>query len=521
MKKVVSYVRVSSEKQVEQGLSIPAQTKAIQKYAQENGLTIIREFIDEAETAKSVNRPKFLEMISCAKKNHTTIDGILVWKFSRFARSREDSVIYKSLLNKVGVPLISITEGVDDTPSGKMLEGIIEVMDEFYSNNLAQETKRGMVENATRGHSNGGACPYGYQRVTYEDNGRKRTRFEIQNIQAPVVKRMFAMSDKNVGCLEIARSLNSGGTKTAKGKLWSGSRVHGILTNEKYTGTYVWNKKSNNPEEVIRVENAHPAIIDRQLFARVQNKLAQRDQSHVHPRTINSKYLLSDILYCEKCGSKMFGCGAKSGAYEYYECNTMRNKGAESCDSKRLPRQLLENHVIEKLKTHVLTEENLTSLVKMVNEIISKSSAKHERSLKEIETNLEDLINKRLKLYQVLETTELGYEHLAPRIMDLCEQIAALEETKFSIEVEKNSPKPSPLNASIVKGYVEDLQGLLSDGTIIQQKSFLRSFVKKIVVGPTEITVEYTVPLELENGRKGKKESSSMVAVGRRLYLQR
>ena len=98
--KTVIYARVSSEKQAEKDLSIPAQLKALRRYALERGLDIVSEYVDEAESAKSANRPAFQEMIAAAKKKDRPFDSILVWKLSRFARNREDSIIYKSVLRK-------------------------------------------------------------------------------------------------------------------------------------------------------------------------------------------------------------------------------------------------------------------------------------------------------------------------------------------------------------------------------------------------------------------------------------
>src|SRR3990167_1731485 len=170
--KVALYLRVSSEKQAEKDLSIPSQRKALQKYAAEKGWIIVQEFVDEAQSARSAKRPAFQEMISLAKKKPPPFNVILVWKLSRFARSREDSIIYKTLLRKNGVQLISINEQIDNSPAGKMLEGIIEVMDEFYSTNLAHDTVRGMKENAQQGYFNGGYVPYGYELDLVKVNGR-------------------------------------------------------------------------------------------------------------------------------------------------------------------------------------------------------------------------------------------------------------------------------------------------------------------------------------------------------------
>src|SRR5215471_21440694 len=140
---VVSYARVSSERQAEKDLSIAAQLKALRKYALERDWEIRSEFVDEAESARSANRPAFKEMIALARQKQKGFDAILVWKLSRFARNREDSIIYKSLLRKHGISVISINEQVDETPAGKLLEGMIEVIDEFYSINLAQEPSGG------------------------------------------------------------------------------------------------------------------------------------------------------------------------------------------------------------------------------------------------------------------------------------------------------------------------------------------------------------------------------------------
>ncbi|MBA7562160.1 hypothetical protein ES708_03809 [subsurface metagenome] len=136
--KVAIYARVSSERQ-DIDLSISAQLNALREYASRNGHAVVKEYIDEAESGRSIDRPGFKQMIVAARQKTTPFEAILVWKLSRFARNREDSIIYKSLLRKQGIQVISINEPVEDTPSGRLLEGIIEVIDEFYSANLAQD----------------------------------------------------------------------------------------------------------------------------------------------------------------------------------------------------------------------------------------------------------------------------------------------------------------------------------------------------------------------------------------------
>ncbi len=148
--KVVLYARVSSDKQ-DISLSISSQLKALREYAEKMGYQVVMEFVDEAESGRTIRRPVFQEMIRKARLKPPPFQGILVWKLSRFARNREDSIIHKSLLRKQGIEVISINEPVENSPSGHMMEGIIEVMDEFYSANLAQEVTRGMREAVSRG----------------------------------------------------------------------------------------------------------------------------------------------------------------------------------------------------------------------------------------------------------------------------------------------------------------------------------------------------------------------------------
>lgn len=158
------YARVSSERQ-DVDLSISAQLKALREYAARNGYRVVGEFVDEAESGRTADRPAFREMVSLARRPHRPFDTILIWKYSRFARNREDSIVYKSFLRKHGVEVISITEPVEDTPTGKLLEAMIESLDEFYSANLAQEVRRGLRESASRGFYVASATPYGYRRV--------------------------------------------------------------------------------------------------------------------------------------------------------------------------------------------------------------------------------------------------------------------------------------------------------------------------------------------------------------------
>ncbi len=134
------YARVSSDRQ-DVDLSVSAQLRALRDYAQRNGYAVVREYVDEAESGRVANRPQFRSMLDAAGGSDAPFDEILVWKFSRFTRKREHAVAFKSMLRRRGVKVTSITEHADDSPTGKLMEAIIESVDEFYSENLIPEVQ--------------------------------------------------------------------------------------------------------------------------------------------------------------------------------------------------------------------------------------------------------------------------------------------------------------------------------------------------------------------------------------------
>ena len=152
------YARVSSDRQ-DVDLSVSAQLRALKEYARANGYSVAREYVDEAESGRVADRPQFREMIEEGGKPKAPFDVILVWKISCFTRKREHSVAFKSQLRRKGIRVVSITEQAEDNATGRLLEGIIESVDEYYSENLTQEVVRGMREAASRGFFLGSNAP--------------------------------------------------------------------------------------------------------------------------------------------------------------------------------------------------------------------------------------------------------------------------------------------------------------------------------------------------------------------------
>ena len=497
--KIALYARVSSERQ-DIDLSITAQLKALRDHALRNGHKVVKEYVDEAESGRSIDRPAFKEMIATVHQKSSSFQAILVWKLSRFARNREDSIVYKSLLRRHGVQLISINEPLEDTPSGRLLEGVIEVIDEFYSANLAQDVVRGQRENAERGFSNGGKPPYGYVHVKVKDGPKLRTKFEIDPKTAPIVQRIFRECLSGKGLKTITRSLNADGLTSRTGKKWGTTSIEKILHNEAYTGTLVWGRRTKNHGQagnsalLQRTEDAWPAIVDRVTFTQAQAKLSSRAPSAIPPRRVDSAYLLSGIIRCGVCGAAMVGQGS-SPRYRYYMCGNARRKGREVCSSPNLPSDKIEGLVVDRIKDYILTEENLEELVRLTNEELAQTSSEDREKLGILEGQIADVESRLGKLYDALETGKFKSGELAPRIRALTQRKEELQQAKADIEERLRHEILDTVDLNVVQQYTSDLRNLLVKSSITEQRSFLKSFVEKIEADDEKVKMYYTIPV--------------------------
>ena len=280
------YARVSSDRQ-DVDLSVAAQLRALRDFAKANGYTVAREYVDEAESGRIADRPQFRQMIDEGGKATAPFQVILVWKFSRFTRKREHAVAFKSMLRRKGIRVVSITEHADDSPTGKLMEAIIESVDEFYSENLAQEVVRGMRESASRGYFLASRAPFGYNRIKVSDGVKDRpppggwTRSP-----RPSSRKYSRVPAGATGWRKSVRSRTGGELPTGEG---AGQKnvVHYLLTNEAYTGTAVWGLKSKDEkaQEPVRVENAWPALVSRETFDLLQQGLHERAPARQRPCT--------------------------------------------------------------------------------------------------------------------------------------------------------------------------------------------------------------------------------------------
>ena len=316
------YVRVSTDKQEE--LSPDSQAKLLKDFAHKNGIIISKIFYELGVSGrKAEKRPEFQKMIAMAKSSDHPVDAILVWKFSRFARNQEESIVYKSLLKKKhNVDVISVSEPLVDGPFGSLIERIIEWMDEYYSVRLSGEVTRGMTEKAKRGGYQA-RPPLGYR---IAERGKPPVIVEEEAEIIRIIFQKYAL--EGMGMFDIARYLNLCGFKTSHGKEFERRSVEYILENPTYCGMIRWNRTVNETNEIrpkdewIIADGQQPAIISKELFDRA----AARRNMEYKPRgsrpSSTYRHWLSGLVKCPVCGRTMIAKKIVNGkrTYCYFVC---------------------------------------------------------------------------------------------------------------------------------------------------------------------------------------------------------
>ena len=505
------YARVSSDRQ-DVDLSVSAQLRALRDYAGKNGYTVAREYIDEAESGRIADRPQFRKMLDAANRPSAPFQVILVWKFSRFTRKREHAVAFKSMLRRKGVKVVSITEHADDSPTGKLMEAIIEGVDEFYSENLAQEVTRGMREAASRGFWVATYAPYGYNKVRVQDGAKKRPKLEPDPPAAAVVKRIFKMALQGRSVLDITKTLNAEGNTSPNGHNWQKTSVHRILANEAYTGTLVWGNNAKDGAPPVRVEKAFQALVSKREFRRVSKLLSLKAPAQVHPRRAASPYLLSGLVKCEKCGKSLTAQEAKGGKYTYYVCQTLIKNGRGACKTPRLNSKRFEGLIVSNIRENILTESNIRDLVKIVDEEMDGLAREQRRRLRSIEEELEDVKRRLGRVWQAIETTDIEMSDASDRIREHRERKERLEVAAEEARAMLAKRRVTLDKVETIMAFAEDMSEFLGTSELTESRSFIRSFVKGISVRPGRATIRYTIPTPEDNSIGGA--DAAEVALG-------
>lgn len=413
MKTCALYIRVSTDDQTE--LSPDAQKRLLIDYAKKNDMLVLDEyiFLENGISGRTAEkRPQFQKMIGLCKSKEHPIDAVLVWKFSRFARNQEESIVYKSLLKRNNVEVVSVSEPLPEGMIGSLVERIFEWMDEYYSINLAVEVKRGMTEGAMRGNYQS-IPPIGYKYV-----GQKQPP-EVDEAGAEVVHTVFDMFLGGSTFTQIARYLNDLGYRSQRNGKFEVRTVRYILQNPFYIGKVRWNYcdkktsklRSNESAEVIIADGKHTPIIDIDTWNKVQEKLGTYIQPYKKRDTSATKHWLSGILVCSDCGRSLAleTIKKKDKIYKTYKCwgytkgmcssinsITLDNAIASVIDGLEMALESDSNYNVKIIKKS-RDESTLENLKKMLSRIESKEAKIKEAYLEGIDT-LEEYKTNKLKL---------------------------------------------------------------------------------------------------------------------------
>ena len=374
----VAYARYSSAGQ--RDVSIEQQLADIRAFAQREGYTIVHEYADHARSGfKDVSaRTAFQSMISSAESGG--FDTIIAWKVDRFGRNREDSAIYKGKLRRFGVRVLYAMEPIPEGSAGVLLEGMLEATAEWYSRQLSENVTRGMTDNAYK-------CLYNGTRILGYTRGPDG-HYAIHPDEAATVRHIFDLYRSGWSAARICRQLNDQGIRTSRGKPFMPESLLRIISNERYTGIYIWGD--------IRVPDGMPAIIERSVFEEAQ-RMKGKTARHVEQGAVD--YLLTGKAFCGLCGAAMIGDSgtSKNGTrHYYYTCQA--HKARKGCSKKSVSKDYLESAVVDFVLDHVLSDEQIEktadAVMKVQAEELSHSPlASMEAEWKEILTQIDNINN--------------------------------------------------------------------------------------------------------------------------------
>ena len=495
----VIYARYSSHNQREE--SLDAQIRACTEYAKRLGYTIIEVYADSAVSATNDNRPEFQRMIDDARKK--AFQSVIVHKLDRFSRDKFDAVTYKRELKINGVKLLSVTENLDGSPESIILESLLEGMAQYYSANLAREVMKGLKENAYQCKHTGGYPALGYD---VDPNTKK---YVINENEAKIIRIIFDKYSNGVGYRQILEYLNALGYKTKFGKSFAKNSLNTILKNEKYIGTYVYNRKVEKDatgrrnaklkprEEWIVVEGGIPAIIDKDVFNTVQLKMSQNLDSGGRYKA-KEIYLLSGLIYCGVCGSPLYGnsrkCGRSKTLYVSYRCSNRDNH--QGCKNKELRREYVESFALDSLYNNLFNDISIKKLSTMLTEYNKKQADNNKEELEIAKAKLQNIASKISNIIKLVAETGISIETVK-------DELKALEERKIYLEKLTHELTLHNREARITEEMIADLirqsKDFVKDKNMAECQQFIKTYINKVVIHDEIVELLFNINVPNDN----------------------
>lgn len=473
MKKGAIYARFSSHAQKDE--SIEQQVEECSAYAESVGVEIVEIYADKAVSGRTDKRNAFQRMMKDAEKKK--FDVIIAYKSNRIARNMLNALQYEEKLSKLGIETCYAKEEYGNTPSGRFALRMMMSMNQFYSENLSEDIRRGLKDNAQKGKVNG-KIPLGYKRG--EDG-----RYSVDEQKAALVREIYRRTKDGEKFSEIASDLNARGIKTQTGGEWNRGSFHRMLTSEVYTGVY---KHSG-----IRIENAVPVIISKEEFEEMQELLHTKRNPMGRHRD-NMDYLLTGKIFCGLCGSPMVGTSATSHTGDkhfYYSCKGRQRK---SCRKENVRKDFIEEEVCRITKEEFLTDEVIQWVAKAFMEL--QNEAQKDSDLPVLREQLATAEKSLKNLVKALS------EGLSSRTV--AQEVERLEKEvdKLRRQIQKEEQKPKITEEDVIIVLESFRNGDLDDPKY--RKFIIGSFIEKVVLWDGEIEVDF-----YPNGKDGVRIRST------------
>lgn len=408
----VVYCRYSTGRNQKE-LSIEGQLRECMDYCQNNNYEVMNTYIDRAVTGRSESREEFQRMLADARRGLFQI--VVVYKYNRFFRNRDEAALCRHELRKHGVKLLAVRDPIPEGRGGIYYEAFLDADAEAYSLGLSEDTARGMLDAAKKMLVTG-PLPLGYKAVPISSDPKERSkRIEIDPAGAAIVRRIFEMYADGTSIPAICAALNNEGLRTKSGRQFQTTSVVAILENVKYMGIYKY-------KDEITVEGGCPAIVSADLFADVASMRKCRPRaSSVSDNAV--EYFLTTKLFCGKCEKPMFGDSGQGthGRYYYYSCSGRRKQ--KNCDKQSVSKDTLEYAVFEGA-LNTLTEENI-AIIAAEAEQAAKAESENAKIINQLKSELQgieqelDNIKKAIVAGIITETTKDMLEDAEARRRDL------------------------------------------------------------------------------------------------------
>ncbi|MBQ3504269.1 MAG: recombinase family protein [Oscillospiraceae bacterium] len=462
--------------------SIEVQVEKCTDWCRQRSLPVLGIFADFATSGMKDTRPQY-EAMMCQLRQGMA-DTVVIYDQSRMFRKMTAWFALRDELSRMGVTVISVTQpqiGKDlRDPTNFVTEGSMALFNQMHALITRQKVMEKMRFMARNGQHTGGRPALGYKA---EDG-----RLVICEEEAAVVRRIFSEYAGGKSYREIIAGLNRDGLKTKRGSAFGSNSLHDLLHNEKYIGTLIYgaspyredgtrNSHSKDGTNVIRIENAIPAIIDKETFQTVQARMALNKRQQGGRPAKNREYLLRSKVFCADCKMAMTISTSK-GEYYYYRCSG--KKRTHDCSSTPIGVDYLEKRVAEAVKS-VLgapgSTDNLIRILRDQAEQIQSGAVKRLMALIEQEKELTTKLN---------NATDAILNGLSsPSLLD---RIRSLEAEKASVERDIRALKKEVDTTAIPEQRLQEILNTVIN-SVDTDLSILLSVVYRVEVSKDTITI--------------------------------